>query len=73
MEFTEEDRLFLESHNVCKFDYKDHRFYSCRECDSLIDCMERAWDAEVGYEMFCYSIVGCGYDSMEEFWECNGI
>ena len=42
MEFTEEDRLFLESHNVCKFDYKDHRFYSCRECDSLIDCMGKS-------------------------------
>lgn len=27
----------------------------------------------VGYEMFCDSIIGCGYDSMDEFWECNGI
>ena len=45
----------------------------CSECDHYYECLDDAEDSADGYKLFCDSIVGCGYDSMEEFWECNGI
>jgi len=45
----------------------------CCDCDYYDECLEDANDSACGYEMFCDSIVGHGYDSMDDFWECNGI
>lgn len=69
-----EDKDFLAKWGRCEYqDIDDSKLFDCENCDKFEDCMDDANFAYVGYEMFCDSIVGCGYDSMEEFWECNGI
>ena len=81
---TEEEKIsdeddFIKHWTNCKYDdehceeYDDDETPICRFCDSYDECLENANDSACGYEMFCDSIVGCGYDSMEDFWECNGI
>lgn len=65
---------FIKNWTTCKFSEVDCDIIPfCRHCDSYDECLSKANDAACGYEMFCDCIVGCGYDSMEDFWECNGI
>ena len=69
-----DDIHFLEKWVLCKYDdIDDSKLYSCTNCEHFENCMDDANFAYVGYEMFCDSIIGCGYDSMDEFLECNGI
>lgn len=81
---TEEEKIsdeddFIKHWAQCKYENcEDGEYFSeqipmCADCDNYDSCRSYADDSFCGYEMFCDSIVGHGYDSMEDFWECNGI
>lgn len=81
---TEEEKRcdeddFIKRWAMCKYeDSEDEEFIDeeipmCIDCDYYDECLDEANGSACGYEMFCDSIVGHGYDSMEDFWECNGI
>ena len=67
-----EERM-LEKWATCKFNENDKRCEDCENCNCREECLSDAEDSRDGYAMFKDSIVGCGYDSMDDFWECNGI
>lgn len=65
---------FIKNWTTCKFEEDDcDEIPSCIHCDNYDECLNKANDAACGHEAFRDCIVGCGYDSMEDFWECNGI
>ena len=71
-EYYEED--LIDKWGYCKFDDDDeNKPDSCEDCDYYEDCIDSAEDNRDGYSAFCDCIVGHGYDSMDDFWECNGI
>lgn len=76
-EFDEEyycDEDLIEKWGNCKFDEDDeHKPDSCEDCEYYENCLLEAEDNSDGYSSFCDCIVGHGYDSMDDFWECNGI
>lgn len=68
-----EENLLDSNWVSCEFDNDDDRHKRCDDCEHRDSCIESAEDSKIGYSMFVDSIVGCGYDSMDDFWECNGI
>lgn len=68
------DEDLIEKWGDCKFDEDDeNKPDSCEDCEYCEDCIDSAEDNRDGYSAFCDCIVGHGYDSMDDFWECNGI
>lgn len=63
----------MESWRNCLYDEDDDRHEECDNCELKEKCFEDAEDARSGYAAFCDCIIGCGYESMDDFWECNGI
>lgn len=57
----------------CLFNDNDTKYLQCDTCNKKDKCLSEAEDNRDGYAMFEDCIVGCGYDSMDDFWECNGI
>jgi len=71
-EYYEED--LIDKWGDCKFDEDDeNKPDRCEDCEYYEDCIDNAEDNRDGYSAFCDCIVGHGYDSMDDFWECNGI
>lgn len=68
-----EDNILASNWAFCEFDDDDVRYKICDNCEHRENCIERAEDSKFGYEIFCDSIVGHGYDSMDDFWDSNGI
>lgn len=64
----------IDRWGTCNFDDDDkNKPECCDECEYYEDCLSDAKDNMYGYAAFCDCIVGHGYDSMDDFWECNGI
>jgi hypothetical protein len=68
-----EENLLNSNWKSCRFDEDDDRYEECDDCEYRDECLSDAEDNRSGYAAFCDCIVGHGYDSMDEFWECNGI
>lgn len=68
-----EDNILDSKWVSCEFDDDDDRYKDCVGCEHRDDCIESAEDNRSGYDAFCDCIIGGGYDSMDDFWECNGI
>lgn len=63
------DKLFIEKWSTieCENDY------CCEGCETYDECYESAVDAYEGQIAFHDIVISGGYDSEEDFWECNGI
>lgn len=64
--------------------YNDHSFIErwstiecenecCEDCNNYDNCYESAVDAYDAQIIFHDMVISGGYDSEEDFWECNGI
>jgi hypothetical protein len=68
-EYSNTEDYLIENWTTCKFDEDDNKYRNCYGCDYYDECLENAEDSRDGYNSFCDCIVGCGYDSMDDFWE----
>lgn len=66
----EDESDFINRWANCK---NENHEGTCQECGYYEECLEEAEDNSFGYTSFCDCVLSGGYDSMEDFWECNGI
>ena len=66
---NDENEDFIErwSYTECENDY------NCSGCEEYEECLNSARDAYEGQIIFHDMVISGGYDSEEDFWECNGI
>ena len=64
---------FITRWTTCKLNSDDDNYENCKHCKSYFECLEDAEDSRDGYAAFEDLILSGGYDSMDDFWECNGI
>ncbi|MDF2588203.1 MAG: hypothetical protein K0S41_2044 [Anaerocolumna sp.] len=64
---------FITSWTTCKLDIDNNNYENCKHCRLYFECLLDAEDSRDGYDSFEDMILSGGYDSMDDFWECNGI
>lgn len=68
-----EERLLSSNWKHCEFDEDDENYEECDTCEIRTTCIQDAEENRSGYASFCDCMVNSGYDSMDDFWESNGI
>ena len=72
-EFIKDKQDFINRWHLCELPSDSHQYQHCYECKRLMHCYEDAKDNYLGNQLFEEIILNSGYDSMDAFWESNGI
>ena len=72
-EFIMDKQDFINRWHLCKLPTDSPQYQHCYECKRFKHCYEEAKDAHLGNQLFEEVILNSGYDSMDAFWESNGI